>query len=133
MANNTQDRRGTERVPVEIPITYTHINTFLHDYINNISLGGTFIKTSNFLPIGTRLRFVIRLPQRDEELSLNAEVVSVREKEEVVKGSILPQGMGLKFIYDSEEEERRFCEKIDRILRKELGDKLADRLLKKNK
>lgn len=133
MTNNQQDRRESERIPIEIPITYTHTNTFLYDYINNISIGGTFIKTSNLLPIGTKFRFIIKLPDTDEELSLNAEVVWVRDKEEIVKGSILPRGMGIKFMHNSDEEQQVFSEKMEKILRKQLGDKIAERLLKNRK
>ncbi|MCX7944322.1 MAG: TIGR02266 family protein [Deltaproteobacteria bacterium] len=131
MANEFHDRRESPRIPIEIPICYSHINTFFYDYIKNISLGGTFIKTSNYLPVGTKFRFTIKLPNIETELNLNAEVVWVREKEENIGNNTLPQGMGIKFIFDSEEEQRRFNEKIEKLMRKHLGDKIVDRLLNK--
>jgi uncharacterized protein (TIGR02266 family) len=130
MGNRQIERRDSERAEIEIPVTYSHANTFFYDYINNISLGGTFIRTQNYLPIGTRFRFIIKLPNQKEELSLKAEVVWVREREEVVQNRVLPQGMGIKFIFDSEDEKREFTEKIDRLIRGHLGDKLAERLLR---
>ena len=133
MANRQEDRRTSERAIIEIPITYSHANTFFYDYINNISLGGTFIKTQNYLPIGTRFQFTIKLPNYEEEISLKAEVVWVREREEIVQNRILPQGMGIKFIFDTEEEQKRFTEKIEGLIRKQFGDKLAERLLKGKK
>ncbi|MCX7957947.1 MAG: TIGR02266 family protein [Deltaproteobacteria bacterium] len=131
MADNQQDRRESARFPIEIPVKYSHTNTFFYDYINNISLGGTFIKTSSFLPIGTRFRFIIGLPEIDTDIVLNAEVVWIREKEEVSGKNIAPQGMGIKFIFESEEEQKRFSEKIEKLMRKQLGDKLTDKLLRK--
>ncbi len=131
MADNPQDRRESARVPIEIPVSYTHTNTFFYDYVNNISLGGTFIRTSAFLPVGTRFRFIIKLPQSDSDITLNAEVVWVREKEEVSGNTTLPQGMGIRFIFESEEEQREFSERIEKLMRKQLGDKLASKLLKK--
>jgi len=133
MANKSEDRRGSGRAMIEIPITYTHSNTFFYDYINNISLGGTFIRTQNSLPVGTRFRFIIKLPDQEEELSLKAEVVWVREREERVQNNILPQGMGIKFIFDTEGEQKDFSERIEKLIRKQLGDKIADRLLKNRK
>ncbi len=133
MDNKNNDKRASGRATIEIPITYSHMNTFFYDYINNISLGGTFIRTSNFLPVGTRFRFIIRLSDSPEEINLNAEVVWIREKEEHSKGSILPQGMGIKFIFDSDEQRDNFEKRVEKMIRDELGDKIADRLLKKNK
>jgi len=133
MANKSEDRRDSGRAMIEIPITYTHSNTFFYDYINNISLGGTFIRTQNSLPVGTRFRFIIKLPGQEEELSLKAEVVWVREREERVQNNILPQGMGIKFIFDTEGEQKDFSERIEKLIRKQLGDKIADRLLKNRK
>jgi len=133
MANKSEDRRDSGRAMIEIPITYTHSNTFFYDYINNISLGGTFIRTQNSLPVGTRFRFIIKLPDQEEELSLKAEVVWVREREERVQNNILPQGMGIKFIFDTEGEQKDFSERIEKLIRKQLGDKIADRLLKNRK
>ncbi len=131
MADNPQDRRGSDRVQIEIPVNYTHKNTFFHDYIKNISLGGTFIRTTTFLPVGTYFRFIIRLSGKKDELNLKAEVVWVREKEEIVENRVLPQGMGIKFLFDSEEEQKRFNEEIEKLIRKELGDKIAEKLLGK--
>ena len=131
MENNSKERRQSSRVPIEIPITYKHTNTFFYDYINNISLGGTFIRTSNFLPVGTQFNFIIKLPESDKEFLLKAEVVWIREKDEVTTDVVLPQGMGIKFIFDSGEEQKRFCEEIESLMRKQLGDKLTDKLVKK--
>lgn len=131
MENKPKERRGHNRAVIEIPVTYSYINTFFYDYINNISLGGTFIKTVNLLPVGTRFRFVIKLSDSPEEINLNAEVVWIREQDEQVKNSLLPAGMGIRFIFSSEQERLDFQEKVERMIRDRLGDRIAERLLRK--
>lgn len=131
MENKPKERRRHNRAVIEIPVTYSYINTFFYDYINNISLGGTFIKTVNLLPVGTRFRFIIKLSDSSEEINLNAEVVWIREQDEQVKNSLLPAGMGIRFIFSSEQERLDFQEKVERMIRDRLGDRIAERLLRK--
>jgi len=39
----SEDKRQTERVPIELKVEYKRLNTFFSDYTKNISKGGTFI------------------------------------------------------------------------------------------
>lgn len=129
--NKPKERREHKRATIEIPVTYSYMNTFFYDYINNISLGGTFIRTANPLPVGTRFRFIIRLSDSPEEINLSAEVIWIREQDEQVKNSLLPAGMGIEFIFSSEQERLDFQKKVERMIRDKLGDRIAKRLLMK--
>lgn len=129
MVDNFFERRESGKTTIELPVEFRHINAFFYEYIKNISLGGTFIKTSDFIPVGSVFRFIIKLPKYNVEIVLNAEVVWIREKEEISGTNILPQGMGIKFIFNSEEEERDFREKVESLMKKELGERLTERLL----
>jgi uncharacterized protein (TIGR02266 family) len=130
MEKKSEERREFNRVEIETPVKYSNANAFFYEYIKNISLGGTFIKTSTFLPVGTRFKFLIQLPGSDSQLTLNAEVVWIREREEESPKGILPQGMGIRFVFESEEEERRFKKNIEDLIRRHFGDRIAERLLK---
>lgn len=129
MVDNFFERREPEKTAIELPAEFKNINAFFYEYIKHISLGGTFINTSDFMPVGTVFKFIIRVPKYNFEIVLNAEVVWVREKEEISGTDILPQGMGIKFVFNSEEEERIFREKIESLMKKELGERLTERLL----
>jgi type IV pilus assembly protein PilZ len=45
--------RVEPRAPIELKVEYKRINSFFADYTRNISKGGTFIKTTKPLAIGT--------------------------------------------------------------------------------
>ena len=57
-------------------VDYKRLNTFFADYTKNISKGGTFIRTSKPLDVGTEFVFVLTVPDRTRRRSsqLNGEV-----------------------------------------------------------
>src|SRR5512138_2201036 len=88
------ERRRNPRAPIELKVEYKRLNTFFADYTKNISRGGTFIKTSRPLPVGTEFLFKLFVPGRDEPLTIHGEVQRI----------IGPQnddepGMAIKFVY----------------------------------
>jgi uncharacterized protein (TIGR02266 family) len=66
-------------------IEYASDQELAADYVENLSQGGAFVRTSHPSPAGTRLTLSLRLPAGDE-LSATAVVAMVNEK-----------GMGVKF------------------------------------
>ena len=42
--SSDEEKRGTDRMPIELKVEYKRLNTFLSDYTKNISSGGTFIR-----------------------------------------------------------------------------------------
>ncbi len=83
-------------------IEYASDQDLAADYIDNLSQGGAFVRTSRPSPLGTRLTLAVRLPG-GEELSAPAVVVVVN-----------PKGMGVKFEM-SEEGEQRLAAVMARI------------------
>ena len=55
-------QRQHQRLAVNLLIDYQVLDQFLYDYATNISLGGVFIRSSNPLPVGTKLRVQFSLP-----------------------------------------------------------------------
>ena len=68
------DRRAEARRPIELKVEYKRLNTFFADYTKNISRGGTFIKTSRPLPVGTEFLFKLFVPGRADPLTIHGEV-----------------------------------------------------------
>ena len=53
------ERRSAPRHAITLRVDYKRMNTFFADYAKNISKGGTFIRTSKPLEIGTEFVFVL--------------------------------------------------------------------------
>lgn len=69
----------------------------ISNYSVNMSTGGMFIETENFLPVDTLLTVKFKLPGNDAIISCNARVAWTNEPGNQRKLN-LPPGMGLQFI-----------------------------------
>ncbi len=83
-------------------IEYATEQELAADYVENLSQGGAFVRTSRPSPLGTRLALSMRLPGGDE-LSAPAVVAAVNDK-----------GMGVKFEL-AENEQQKLAAAIARI------------------
>jgi len=109
-------------MPIRLAVNYRRTNSFLADYTRNISRGGTFIDTDRPLEVGTLFRFTLSVPSPPTSFELVGEVVWAR--------SDGPEpGMGIRFVYDSDEERQRMEEAMERLLVENFGPALAERLL----
>lgn len=123
------DRRRNTRNAIELNVEYKRINTFFSDYTRNISKGGTFIRTSRPLKLGTQFVFALRIPNLEEPLRLRGLVKWVVSAEEATPDQ--PVGMGIEFQYSSDEERRETEVVVEDLMARELGETLSSRLLKK--
>ena len=72
------------------------MNTFFADYAKNISKGGTFIRTSKPLDVGTEFVFVLSIPGTDQStLELRGEVIWTVLGDQATDDH--PAGMGIRF------------------------------------
>ena len=79
-------------------------------YSKNLSKGGLFLRTEKFLPVDTRVRLHIELPDAGGEITVECRVAYVRE--EVEWGSVgQPAGMGVQFL-DAQDETRTRIERF---------------------
>ena len=113
--------------PIELKVEYKRLNTFFADYTKNISRGGTFIDTQHPLPIGTEFVFVLGVPMLGEPLRLNGKVMWVTSPDEASKAN--PAGMGIEFQYSSDHERKAVQDRVEGLMRDQLGARLAERLL----
>ena len=125
-----EEKRKDLRVPIELRIDYRKMNTFFADYTKNISKGGTFIKTEKPLGVGTRFIFSLSLPDLEEPVKLSGEVRWVRKPGDPPSDDgNADSGMGIRFVYDSEEERLKFESTVEAMMRESLGEDLCERLL----
>ncbi len=124
------ERRNTPRHPITLRVDYKRMNTFFADYAKNISKGGTFIRTSKPLDVGTELVFVLAIPGQPEQLPLRGEVAW--KVDESVATEERPAGMGIRFRFDDQAEKTRLEEFVERLMADKLGKRVTGKLLGKS-
>ena len=125
--STSDERRDGTRTPIELKVEYKRLNTFFADYTRNISRGGTFIRTERPLDIGTEFVFALADPQIEEPLKLRGRVQWITAPAEATNER--PAGMGIKFVYDTEEERTQVEAIVERLMTSELGEVLSTKLL----
>jgi type IV pilus assembly protein PilZ len=128
------ERREGGRAPIELKVEYKKLNTFFADYTRNICKGGTFIKTRKPLDEGTEFVFKLIVPKLAAPLAIRGEVKWV-----VRPGGEAPlpdeaagnqeSGMGIRFIYDSDEERRAVEAVVERLMIDSLGQLIYSKLM----
>lgn len=133
-----RERRDSSRVPIELKVEYKKLNTFFADYTRNICKGGTFIRTKRPLDEGTEFVFKLIVPRLEQPIAIRGEVKWV-----VREGQPPPPdapegpnghepGMGIRFLYGSEEERRSVEAVVERMMIDSLGQLIYSKLMRKN-
>lgn len=120
------ERRDEDRAPITLKVEYKRINTFFADYTRNISRGGTFIRTTRPLEIGTEFTFVLSLPET-VELQLEGVVKWVVPEADATADK--PAGMGIQFVFADDGQRRAVEEVVETMMNDSLGPVLAKKLL----
>lgn len=124
------ERRAEARRPIELKVEYKRLNTFFADYTKNISRGGTFIKTSRPLPVGTEFLFQLFVPGRDEPLTIHGEVQRIID---VVVGAQpaepVEPGMAIKFVYREGDPQAEIARIVEGMMTESLGPRLYAKLM----
>jgi type IV pilus assembly protein PilZ len=126
------ERREGGRAPIELKVEYKKLNTFFADYTRNICKGGTFIKTRKPLDEGTEFVFKLIVPRLTAPLAIRGEVkwvVRPGEDAHAENGSAQESGMGIRFIYDSDEERRAVEAVVERLMIDSLGQLIYSKLM----
>ena len=129
-------RRDFPRAPIELKVEYKRLNTFFADYTKNISRGGTFIRTNKPLDIGTEFVFKLVVPNLEQPLALRGQVRWVVKEGEPpppgVEAGHEP-GMGIKFIFENDEEKRLIEATVEKMMIDSLGQLLYSKLIGKSR
>jgi uncharacterized protein (TIGR02266 family) len=75
---------------IDINVEFESIESFITEYVSNISKSGAFIRTRDPWPVGTRLRLRFTIVAEDPEI--------LEGVGEVVRVSERPRGMGVAFV-----------------------------------
>ena len=118
------ERRESTRRPIELKVEYKRLNTFFADSTKNISRGGTFIKTSRPLPVGTEFLFKLFVPGRTEPLTIHGEVqriIDATDDEE--------PGMAIRFVYREGDPQPEIARTVEGLMTESLGPRLYAKLM----
>ena len=115
---------------MRLRIDYEQMNAFFADYTRNISKGSTFIKTSRPLEVGSRCQFSLSLPALPVPLVLEGEVVWILSAEAAQQSGAKP-GMGIRFVYEGNEQRQSLEELVEKMMIDSLGPLIYSRLVKK--
>ena len=129
MSEGGGERRESGRAALELPVEYDRLNALLADYTQNISRGGTFIRTDRALDVGTVLSFTIRAPGLGEPIVLRGVVRWVVDASQAGPGR--PSGMGIAFRYDSVGQRKAIEERLDQLMVEALGAVAFEKLMGK--
>jgi len=116
------ERREHVRTPVQLQVAYERLNSFFADYTRNISKGGTFIRASRTVPIGTVFRFRLVVPGRASPFEL--EGVVVRHG-----GDGEESGVGIQFRWSDDERRRQFEAIVEAMMASSFGAVVARQIL----
>lgn len=127
------ERRQHPRQFVRIMVDYAASDTFLYDYSNDLSEGGIFIQTSQPLEKGSTIDLRFTLPGVEKVFALKGEVMWVNclapaavtegasalddlldGAQETAPASEMPEGMGVRFVNISPEEQALLREFLSR-------------------
>ncbi len=122
MSEPIDDRRAEARRPIELKVEYKRLNTFFADYTKNISRGGTFIKTSRPLPVGTEFLFKLFVPGRVEPLTIHGEVQRIVQEEDEA-------GMAIRFVYREGDPQAEIARIVEGLMTDSLGQRLYAKLM----
>jgi type IV pilus assembly protein PilZ len=123
------DRRSSVRHAITLKVDYKRMNTFFADYAKNISKGGTFIRTSKPLDIGTEFVFVLSIPGQPTQLELRGEVKWTVDEEHATESQ--PPGMGIRFRFQDDSERQQLEDFVEKLMSDNLGGHVASKLLGK--
>ena len=126
----SSETRKNPRAPIELKVEYKKLNTFFADYTKNISKGGTFIKTDRPLPVGTEFVFKLSLPRREHPFELRGAVIWTNQPNEIQEPSNPNMGMGIRFIFETDDERTTFEAGVEELMVESLGQHLYDKLVK---
>jgi type IV pilus assembly protein PilZ len=119
-----QERRNDTRRPIELKVEYKRLNTFFADYTKNISRGGTFIKTTRPLPVGTEFLFKLFVPGRDLPLTIHGEVQRIVGTEDDSE-----PGMAIRFVYREGDPQAEITRVVEAMMTESLGPRLYAKLM----
>lgn len=131
------ERREHPRRHIELKVEYKRLNAFFSDYTKNISQGGTFIRTTKPLQVGTEFVFKLFVPKLEEPLRLRGEVKWIITEDQCTASAGqgaegepgADPGMGIRFVYADDDERQRIEQIVEKLMVDSLGQLLYSKLM----
>jgi type IV pilus assembly protein PilZ len=123
------EKRFDGRAAISLRVDYKRLNTFFADYTKNISKGGTFIRTTKPLDVGTEFVFVLSVPSHNKQLELKGEVMWVVTEDKAASDN--PAGMGIKFKFIDDGERAMVDDFVEKLMDEALGSHISQKLLRR--
>ena len=112
-------QRAEPRVKRMLSVTYKHRNALMQAYTGDVSSGGLFLKTENFLIPGTQFFLKLQLPNVPKPLQIQCQVVWAIKRESSLPNQ--PPGMGVKFTKISKNDHQILKQFLADALKEEAG------------
>lgn len=113
-------RRSGPRIAATFRVHYSSLDELVVAYSEDVSRGGMYLVTDNFLPVGAVAQVKVTLPSGDTDLQVIVRVAYVLGEERARELGRKP-GMGMRFL-DSEEEP--FAKQIAAFIEKETNGEM---------
>jgi type IV pilus assembly protein PilZ len=114
----SSDRRQQQRAPIELRVEYQRLNRFFYDYT----------KTNKPIDIGTEFLFKLMIPTLPEPLVLRGDVRWILHEGETREGEgpdgADEPGMGIRFIYEDDEQRAAVEREVEELMVKNLGPRI---------
>jgi type IV pilus assembly protein PilZ len=111
--NDMEEKRRHPRIELILKVEYESAEDFLADYASNASGGGIFIATKKPFKIGETVAFSISFPRLLSPISCRGKVRWCRTPQQATEEK--PTGIGIEFLFESEEESRRIHDLVDKL------------------
>src|SRR5690349_8643321 len=108
------ERRRAPRVLVDLEVDYASEENYLFAYITDISATGIFVRTTTPEEPGTQLNLRFQMPDDDEKIELEGEVIWVNPYRPGAPDNLHP-GMGIRFVELDDETREQLLELIRRF------------------
>jgi uncharacterized protein (TIGR02266 family) len=111
--NDVEEKRKHPRIELILKVDYESAEDFLADYASNASGSGIFIATNKPFKNGESVAFNISFPRLLAPISCRGVVRWRRTPEQASEEN--PAGIGIEFIFESEEEAQRIRDLVDKL------------------
>ena len=101
---SAEDTRENVRKPYNMVVDYSAQDRFCNDFIQNISVGGMFIRTRMPFLVGQKIMLTFPLPKSQKHVKVTGEVIRTTA-----------EGIGIKFKIDNEEQEKAIKSLLEMI------------------
>jgi uncharacterized protein (TIGR02266 family) len=113
-ADEHREQRGNQRITATFKVKYEGFAEFLTEYTDDLSRGGMFLVTRNFLPINSIIRCELFLPGTEDRVRIIARVAHVLTEGEAQRVGRKP-GMGVEFLDLPREDADRLLGYVQRM------------------